>query len=120
MHCKSQNSPSSPAAFNFQKNVHHSKSRPDKSSTECMYHYKKGHWIWECQKCLSDERRRMHTLLLKKEKVISLVYSMAPIQTMVMPGLAMQAPNSILYMIIIHLLNTPLFWMSTSKAWVQS
>src|SRR5260370_9121104 len=43
MHCKSQNSSSSPAAFNFQKNVHYSKSRPNKSSTECMYCHKKGH-----------------------------------------------------------------------------
>src|SRR5260370_25673622 len=66
------------------------------------------------------KRKRMHMLLLKKGRVILLVYLMAPIQTMVMPGLVIWVPNSISYMIIIHLLNTPLFWMSTSKAWVAS
>src|SRR5260370_38794111 len=66
------------------------------------------------------KRKRMHMLLLKKGRVISLVYSMAPIQTMVMPGSAIWVPNSISYVIIIHLLNTPLFQMSTSKAWVAS
>src|SRR6266478_6925471 len=66
------------------------------------------------------KRKRMHMSLLKKGRVILLVYSMAPIQTMVMPGSAIRVPNSISYVIIIHLLNTPLFQMSTSKAWVAS
>src|SRR5260370_7481024 len=68
MCCKSQNSSSSPSAFNFQKNVHYSKSRPNKSSTECMHCHKKGHWIRECQKCLSDEKKKNAHVATQKGK----------------------------------------------------
>src|SRR5260370_41968090 len=65
---KSQNSSVSPAAFNFQKNVHYSKTRPDKSSTECMYCHKKGHWIWECRKRISDEKKKNAHVATQKGK----------------------------------------------------
>src|SRR5260370_37049533 len=68
MCCKSQNSSSSPTAFNFQKNVHYSNSRPNKSSTECMYCHKKGHWIWECQKHLSNEKKKNAHVATQKGK----------------------------------------------------
>jgi len=68
MHRKSQNSSSSPAAFNFQKNVHYSKSRPNKLSTECMYCHKKGHWIRECRKHISDEKKKNAHVTTQKGK----------------------------------------------------
>ena len=32
--------------------------KPDKSNTECKYCHKKGHWLCECWKCISDEKRK--------------------------------------------------------------
>src|SRR5260370_17916914 len=68
MRRKSQNSSSSPTAFNFQKNVHYSKLRPDKLSTEWMYCHKKGHWIRECRKHISDEKKKNAHVATQKGK----------------------------------------------------
>jgi len=48
---KSQNTSAMPAAFNsakFGSNTNDSKSRLNKSNSECRYCRKKGHWIKEC------------------------------------------------------------------------
>jgi hypothetical protein len=59
--CKLQNTSVMPTAFNSMKprsNTYDSKSRPDKSNSECRYCQKKDHWIKECQKKIMDEKKR--------------------------------------------------------------
>ena len=69
MRHKSHLNSTTPSAFNFQKSPSHSKSKPDKSTTECNYCHKKGHWAQECQKHLSNtERQRNANVATQKGK----------------------------------------------------
>src|SRR5260370_24555237 len=68
MHWKSQHNSSGPSAFNSQKSTSYSKGRPDKTTTECNYCHKKGHWAWECWKHLADEKRKNANTSTQKGK----------------------------------------------------
>src|SRR5260370_7882997 len=68
MHQKSQHNSSGPSAFNSQKNMSYSKGRPDKTTTECNYCHKKGHWAQECRKRLADEKKKNANTVTQKGK----------------------------------------------------
>jgi len=68
MHQKSQHNSSGPSAFNSQKSMSYSKGRPDKTTTECNYCHKKGHWARECRKYLADEKRKNPNTATQKGK----------------------------------------------------
>src|SRR5260370_1901091 len=64
--------PTSSSAFNTQGAFHSQGSnptlhwKPDKSNTECKYCHKKGHWLHECRKCISDEKRKNANITSQK------------------------------------------------------
>src|SRR5260370_23588394 len=64
--------PSSSSAFNSQGAFHSQGSnpsshwKPDKSNTECKYCHKKGHWLHECWKCISDEKSKNANITSQK------------------------------------------------------
>ena len=68
MHWKSQHNSLGPSTFNSQKSMSYSKGRPDKTTTECNYCHKKGHWAQECQKHLADEKRKNANTVTQKGK----------------------------------------------------
>src|SRR5260370_2062360 len=68
MHRKSQHNLLGPSAFNSQKSMSYSKGRPNKTTTECNYCHKKGHWAQECQKHLADEKRKNANTATQKGK----------------------------------------------------
>src|SRR5260370_37046429 len=65
---KLQHNSLGPSAFNSQKSMSYSKGRPDKTTTECNYCHKKGHWAQECQKCLANEKRKNANTATQKGK----------------------------------------------------